>query len=142
MNLIPRDSVTDLSGIFEDFFPTSRQLSQGNKGFFAPHVDISEEDDSYVIKADLPGVKKEDIHVTLEDGVLSLEAERNEEKSEEKKGKVIRRERRFGKFTRSFAVGPNITVDDIAGSFNDGVLTVVVPKQSAQPQVTRKVEIS
>ena len=91
MNLIPRDSMTDLSRLFDDFFPSSRLLSQSDKAFFAPHVDISEQDDSYVIKADLPGVSKEDIHVTLEDGVLSLEAERNEESSEEDKGKVIRR---------------------------------------------------
>ena len=142
MNLIPRDSVTDLSRFFDDFFPSSRVLSPGEKSFFAPHVDIEEDGANYVIEADLPGVKKEDIHLTLEDGVLSLEAERRVDSTEEKKGKVIRRERRFGKFTRSFAVGPGITVDDINGQFNDGVLTVVVPKQTQQAPVTRKVEIT
>lgn len=142
MNLIPRDSVTDISRFFDDFFPSSRLASQNDKAFFAPHVDIEEGDGDYTIKADLPGVKKEDIHVTLEDGILSLEAERSEESSEEKKGKVIRRERRFGKFSRSFSVGRNLAVEDISGSFEDGVLTVVVPKESQQTPTTRKVEIS
>jgi HSP20 family protein len=116
--------------------------SHNGKAFFAPHVDIEESDKSYVIKADIPGVKKDDIHVTLEDGVLTLEAQRTEEKSAEESGKIIRKERRFGKFSRSFTVGRNITVEDIKGNFADGVLTVTVAKASAQAPARKRVEIS
>ena len=90
MNLVPRDSVTDFGRFFDDFFAPGRVVGNNGKPFFAPQVDIESEDDHYVIRADIPGVNKEDIHVTLEDGVLTLEAERSEEKSEEKSGKVLR----------------------------------------------------
>jgi HSP20 family protein len=142
MNLIPRDNITDFSRIFDDFFPSSRSFADNGKAFFAPQVDISAQDDHYLIKADLPGVKKDDIHVTLEDGLLTLEAERSEEKTEESQGKVIRKERRSGKFARSFSVGRDITVEDIAGTFEDGVLTIKVPKASQQAAVSKRVEIS
>lgn len=142
MSLIARDNVNDFSRIFDDFFPSSRIDSENGRAFFAPQVDIEAEDDHYLIKADIPGVKKEHIHVTLEDGILTLEAERTEDSTEEKKAKVIRKERRFGKFTRSFNVGRSITVEDISGHFEDGVLTVTVPKASQQTPVSKRVAIS
>ena len=142
MNLVPRDSVTDFSRLFDDLFPSNRVVGENGKSFFAPQVDIESQDDHYVIKADIPGVKKEDIHLTLEDSILTLEAKRSEEKTEEKKGKVIRKERRFGKFARSFHVGRSLTVEDISGNFEDGVLTVSVPKESQQSPVSKRVEIS
>ena len=142
MNLIPRDSITDLSRFFDDFFPVGRLSSESGSAFLSPQVDIKADDDQYSIIVDVPGVKKEDIHVTLEDGVLTLEAERHEEKTEEDKGKVIRKERRSGKYTRSFNVGRGVAVEDIAGNFENGVLTITVPKAASKPPVTKRVEIS
>ncbi len=142
MNLIPRDSITDFSRFFDDFFPLSRAPGDNGKAFLSPQVDIKADDDQYRIIVDVPGVKKEDIHVTLEDGVLTLEAERHEEKTEEDKGKVIRKERRTGKYTRSFNVGRDTAVEDISGSFENGVLTITVPKAASQPPLSKRVEIS
>ncbi len=142
MNLIPRDSITDFGRFFDDFFPVNRMTSENGKAFLSPQVDIKADDDQYRIIVDVPGVKKEDIHVTLEDGVLTLEAERHEEKTEEDKGKVIRKERRSGKYSRSFSVGRNVSVEDITGNFENGVLTITVPKATAQAPVSKRVEIS
>lgn len=141
MNLIPRDSVTDFSRFFDDFFSPARAADNG-KSFFSPQVDIEEQDGHYEIKADLPGVDKADIHVTLEDGILTLEAERSEQETEEKKGRVIRKERRFGRFSRSFHVGRNISVEDISGDFEGGVLRLTVPKETQQAPEKKRVEIS
>lgn len=132
MNLIPRDQLTDFDRVWDSFFAPARN---GNKsGFFAPQVDIQEQPSHYVILADLPGVKKEDIHVSLEDGMLTLKAEHSSESNEEKDGKVIRSERRVGKFSRSFAVGRHLKPEDISGDLQDGVLKIVVPKASADQQ--------
>ncbi len=142
MHLIPRDTVTDFSRIFDELFPGSRLANENDKAFLSPQVDITDDDKHYQIVVDIPGVKKEDIHVTVENGVLTLEAERNEENTEEKKGKVIRKERRSGKYARSFNVGRTISVEDISGNFDNGVLTISVPKVSQQKPVSKRVEIS
>lgn len=142
MNLVPRDSVTDFSRFIDEFFAPSRVAGNNGKAFFAPQVDIESEEDHYVIHADMPGVSKEDIQVTLEDGILTLEAQRSEAKSEEKAGKVLRRERRFGKFSRSFHVPRNITVEEVKGSFDNGVLTLSVPKESQHAPANQTVAIN
>lgn len=142
MNLIPRDSITDFSRLFDDFFPGGRLANENGKAFLSPQVDIKAEEHQHQIIVDVPGVNKEDIQVTLEDGVLTLEAERSEEKTEEQSGKVIRKERRSGKYVRSFNVGRNITVEDITGNFENGVLTITIPKATQQAPVSKRVEIS
>jgi HSP20 family protein len=89
----------------------------------------------------MPGMKKEDIHITLENGVLRLEAETSQEDKEEKDGKVIRQERRYGKYMRSFDLGNNIHEEDINASFEDGVLTLTAPKVAEQVPQQRKIDI-
>lgn len=141
MNLIPRDTWLDMDKVFDNFFAPARYLNPDEKAFFTPHVDIVEKDDHFEIKADLPGVKKEDVKVSLENGVLTIEASHNEEKTEEKNGKVIRKERRTGQFLRSFSLGSNVHDNDIKASFTDGVLTIAAPKVKPETPKTRQINI-
>ena len=136
MSLIPRSSLFDLDRFFES--PTLRSSSSG---IMAPLVDIKEKDDHYEISAELPGIKKEDIHVHVENGVLSIEASTSDEKTEEKGGKVIRKERYSGKMMRSFTLGSNIDESDIAANFNNGVLTLSVPKAQPEKPEARRIDI-
>ena len=133
MARVPSVFDADFDRLFDDFFPLSRRRND-LRNFFAPQVDIEDHDDHYLIKADLPGVKKEDITVTLEDGMLTLQAEHKEESEEKKKGKVIRSERRVGKFSRSFNVPRSLGAKDINGSMDDGVLTIKVPKAKEEEE--------
>lgn len=94
---------------------------------WAPAMDVEETDDEYLIKADLPDVKKEDVKVSVEDGILAVEGERRMEK-EEKGKKFHRVERSYGKFVRRLAVPTDVDQDKVTASVKDGVLNVHLPK--------------
>ncbi|MBA53358.1 MAG: heat-shock protein [Pseudomonadales bacterium] len=106
-----------------------------NETFNMPATDISENETEYTISAELPGIRKEDIDVSLHDGVLSIEAHSKSE-HEEKGDKQIRSERRYGKFIRRFTLGENADESAVQAKFEDGVLKLVVKKTS--PQETPK----
>jgi HSP20 family protein len=125
-----------LSSFFGDFpefgrFPR-RLFGNGDITLpnWSPQVDISEDDKEYVVKADLPEMKKEDVKVTVENGVLSISGERKSEKEEEKK-KFHRIERSFGTFLRTFALPDDADSTKIAAEFKEGVLKVHLPKTPA-----------
>jgi len=139
MSLIPRSNLFDIDRFFGDSWPAALE-GQGSS-FFAPRVDIKEAGDHYEITAELPGVAKEDIHVHVRDGVLTLEAETSKEDKEEKEGKVIRQERRYGKYMRSFNLGTDIHEADIKASFKDGVLKLEAPKLVAKAPERRRISI-
>jgi HSP20 family protein len=101
---------------------------------WVPRVDISETDDAYIIKAEIPGVNKEDVKVTAENGVLTISGERKEEKAENNK-KIHRVERLYGTFFRTFVLPDNVDESKINAEFKDGVLTLTVPKtEKAKPK--------
>jgi HSP20 family protein len=101
---------------------------------WAPNVDIAEDEQEYLIKAELPGVKKQDLNVTYENGVLTLTGERKEDR-EEKTRRYHRLECSYGKFTRSFTLPEDIEPDKIEAEFKDGVLWVHVTKsEKARPK--------
>lgn len=101
---------------------------------WVPAVDIREEDDRYVIHADVPGVKAEDIDVQMDKGVLSIKGRRESETSEERKG-YKRVERVRGSFFRRFALPDTADAEAISASCKDGVLEIVIPKQAqVQPR--------
>ena len=138
MSLIPYNTIFD-----DDFMDRFLSPSRVSKtGFFSPKVDISENDSQFVVTAEVPGVKKDDIHVHLEGGILTIEAETKNERKEEKDGKVIRQERSYGKYSRSFGVGKNIQESDINASYADGVLTLTFPKAEATSPNRKKIEIT
>ena len=133
--------------LFDDFFDDvpffdNRAENQIEKKLYGRHAhnvmktDIKETDDGYELIVDLPGFKKDEIKVSLEDGYLTVSAEKGLDKDEEdKKGKYIRKERYAGSCQRSFYVGDNLTQEDIKGEFKDGILTLNVPKKEAKPAV-------
>jgi len=128
----------ELETFFEDFgFPTARRWQAGEEGAEAgwlPAIDLSETKDAYVIKADLPGVSKDDVKVTLVENVLTITGERKTEK-EVKDQNLHRSERAFGTFTRSFRLPGPVAGDKIKASYKDGVLMLDVPKaESAKPR--------
>lgn len=94
---------------------------------WAPSVDVSETDGEYQIKAEIPDVKKEDVKVTLEDGVLTIQGERKIEK-EEKGKKYHRVERSYGSFVRSFTLPDLVDEANVKAEFKDGVLNLTLPK--------------
>ena len=94
---------------------------------WAPSVDVSETDGEYQIKAEIPDVKKEDVNVTLEDGVLTIQGERKFEK-EEKGKKYHRVERAYGNFVRSFTLPGLVDEANVKAEFKDGVLNLKLPK--------------
>ena len=103
-------------------------------------MDIKEDDKAYTVHAEMPGVKKEDIHVTIEGNTVSITAE-VKKTSEEKEGdKVLRSERYFGKVSRSFGLGQEVDEASASAKFNDGVLELVMPKKATS--AAKKLTIS
>ena len=101
---------------------------------WTPSVDISETDGEYLIKAEIPDVKKEDVKVTVEDGVLTIQGERKHEK-EEKGTKFHRIERSYGTFVRTFSLPDVIDEEKVKADFKDGVLNLHLPKsEKAKPK--------
>mgnify|MGYP000878538485 FL=1 len=108
---------------------------------WAPSVDILEDDKAYTIKADLPEVKKEDVKVTVENGVLVITGERHAEKEE--KGRRYRRiERSHGSFVRSFTVPEDADAGKVVAAFKDGLLIVTLPKSEQAKPRTVDVKVS
>jgi HSP20 family protein len=93
---------------------------------WSPEVDISEDDHGYLLKADLPEMKKEDVRVTVEDGILCVSGERKSEKEDQKR-KFHRVERAFGNFRRSFTLPEDANGSKVTADFRDGVLKVHLP---------------
>ena len=134
--------------LFDDFFDDvpffdNRAENQIEKKLYGRHAhnvmktDIKETDDGYELIVDLPGFKKDEIKVSLEDGYLTIQAAKalDEDEQEKKSGKYIRKERYAGSCQRSFYVGDNLTQEDIKGEFKHGILTLNVPKKEAKPAV-------
>lgn len=101
---------------------------------WVPSVDVSETEGEYQIKAEIPDVKKEDVKVTVEDGVLTIQGERKHEK-EEKGKKYHRVERSYGSFVRSFTLPDLVDEEKVKAEFKDGVLNLQLPKsEKAKPK--------
>jgi HSP20 family protein len=107
---------------------------------WAPAVDVSETDTEYLIKAELPEVRKEDVSITVEDGMLSLTGERKQEKSTENE-KLHRVERSYGTFARRFALPENVDDQAIRAESRDGVILVHLPKQKVETPQPRQIQI-
>lgn len=126
--------------LFDDWFsfPEFRDLDRAEKRLYGRHAgnlmktDVREHDEGYEIDIDLPGFKKEEINLELQNGYLTVSAAKGVDKTEEKKGKLIRQERFAGAMQRSFYVGDGLTEEDIKAAFNNGVLSLTVPKKSAK----------
>lgn len=107
---------------------------------WSPTSDIVETKDEITIKAELPGIEEKDIDIEIENGVLTIKGERKAEKTEEEKG-YRRIERSYGSFLRTFTMPTTVEADKIKADFNNGVLTVHLPKSAAAKPKTIKVEV-
>ena len=112
----------------------------GTKLEWSPSADISETDKEYLIRAELPAVKKEDMKVTLDAGMITIEGERKQQK-EEKSEKYHQMESFYGSFSRSFALPDNVDVDAIRCEDKDGVLTVHMPKTEARKAEPKRITV-
>ena len=99
----------------------------------AIRVDVEEADDRYVVKADMPGVAKDDIRVDVDGNMVSISAEVRREKKEEKEGKVLRSERYFGTVSRAFTLPMEVDYAKAEAKFADGVLRLTLPKHKGTP---------
>ena len=106
----------------------------------APSIDIYEEGDEVVVKAELPGMKKEDIEVNLTDDSITISGEKKTEERVERKG-YYRHERSYGSFARSFTLPSEVRTDEVKAEFKDGVLEVRVPKTEEAKKKVKKVTI-
>ena len=122
---------------------TTRGDAEGKQGIttteWTPTVDISEDEHGYHIKAELPEVKKEDVHVTVESGVLTIRGERRFEK-EETKRKYHRVERSYGSFLRSFSIPDDADPTVVSAEYKDGVLSILLPK--SEEKKPKRIEVS
>ncbi|NCT56587.1 MAG: Hsp20/alpha crystallin family protein [Legionella sp.] len=138
MNLITRRPVSfsrELDAFFDNFLENSgHDQAPLDTCAWRPLVDLKEEDTRYVVYADIPGVKPEDIHVSIENNLLSISGERVHESKESKEG-FARIEREHGRFNRQFKLPDSASSSEISAHFNHGVLEVIIPKKvSAKPQ--------
>ena len=127
--------------LFDDMFDFDfdKEFDRMMRPLYGKHAqnmmktDVRETDNSYELDIDLPGFKKDEIKVELDNGYLSISAAKGLDKDEEKKdGKYIRRERYAGAMNRTFYVGDNLTQQDIQAKFEDGILKIIVPKKDVQ----------
>ncbi|NOX89965.1 MAG: Hsp20/alpha crystallin family protein [Calditrichaeota bacterium] len=123
--------------MLEDFFSMDTRLSEPVSSLI-PLMNIEETKDAYKVSVELPGMEKDDIDIQIKDNVLTISGEKKEEtKSEE--GTFYRRERRYGKFSRSISLPGDVKVDNIEAEYKNGVLTLTLPKaEEAKP---KKIEV-
>lgn len=130
----PLRELENMSSRLSQFFGEGRSGDDTATLFsWSPAVDVAEDDKEYVVKADLPEVKKEDVSVSIQDGLLVVAGERKQEK-EEKGKKFHRIERSYGKFVRRLGVPTDVDATKVSAEYGDGVLRVHLPKApSAKP---------
>ena len=124
----------DMSQLFDSFWGNGDEPEYAKVSVWRPSIDIAEHEGDFTVTADLPGIKREDLDVSVVNGRLTIRGERRQEK-ESKEGSVHRVERAYGTFTRSFDLPTAVAADEITAAYRDGVLTVVVPKaEEAKPK--------
>ena len=136
--------------VFDDFFDFPFYDDRAEKKLYGHHAanlmktDIQEHEDGYTLEMDLPGFKKEEIQIELNNGYMTISAAKGlgEDEKDKKSGKYIRRERYTGSCQRSFYVGEDVTEEDIKAEFKHGILKLFVPKKEAKPAVEQKKYVS
>ena len=135
----------NLMDVFDDFdrsffrgFPQTDRVLYGKNAGRMMKTDVKETEEGYELDVELPGFKKEEIKLELNSGYLTISTEKSLEKQDEKKGKVLRQERYSGTMQRSFYVGGSITEEDIKAKYENGVLSLAIPKKEARKAPEKK----
>jgi len=145
MSLVRWDPWREMEGLVDRYARTlGRPRTAGHEamatGEWAPAVDVSETEKEFLIKADIPEVKKEDVKVTVNEDILVIQGERKQEK-EEKGKKFHKIERSYGSFVRSFTLPDNVAEDKIAAEFKEGVLSLHLPKTEKPKAKGMEIEV-
>ncbi len=135
-NVMSLSLMRPFAGFDEMFEHFNRPLSRNNMGDWMPAVDVEEDDKSYQIKAELPGVSKDDVHVSVENNILTIKGEKKI-KTEDKK--LHRVERSYGSFVRSFTLPHTVESNKIDAKYTDGILNLVIPK--AEEVINKAIDI-
>jgi HSP20 family protein len=127
-----------LDDLFAGFF---RPIAENNRDALEPiRIEVTEDANAYRVAAQIPGVKKEDIHVSVDDNEVTLSAEIKRETSAKDGEKLLHSERYYGKTTRSFALAESIDEGNVTAKYNDGILNLVLPKKA--PVTAKRIEIA
>lgn len=148
MRVIKWEPFRDMDDMFNRFFADTLRRFPLQGGFgnggqareWAPLADVTEKDGEYVIKAEVPEVRKEDVSITVQDGVLTLAGERKQEQREENE-RMHRVERFYGSFARRFALPENADEQGIRAECRDGVIVIRIPKQKQVEPQPRQIQI-
>jgi HSP20 family protein len=123
-------------------FDLYRPPSPSKVDEFRMDMDVEETEDTITVKCDIPGMKKEDIDITLKGNVLTIEGKREvEEETKDEEGRTVRRERRSGSFSRSFTLPGKVNADEVKTSYEEGVLTITIPKDKAEPEEEKEIKL-
>lgn len=129
------DPLMDFDEMFERFAGTAMRPAWRELEAVEPSIrmDITEADKEYVVKAEIPGVKKDDIHVSIEGNMVSISAEVKQEKEAMEGSRLLRSERCYGKTMRSFRLDQDVIEDKAQAKYADGVLELTLPKKNSAP---------
>ncbi|HXH19121.1 MAG TPA: Hsp20/alpha crystallin family protein [Chitinophagales bacterium] len=142
MTLLSRRFPSLLPGIFDEPFFNRDWIGELPWLSEVPPVNIIEKDNEFDVEVAAPGMKKEDFHVTCDDGMLTIKAER-EEKKEEKEKNYTRREYNYNSFERSFTLPESVKADQVKAKYEDGVLRLTLPKkEEAKARPKREIKIA
>lgn len=130
------DPFQDFDQLLDGFWTPAARATNSD---IAPAVDVAETDNDYTLHAELPGVARDDLEINIQDGTLTISAETKDVNQNKEHGRVLRRERRYGKFARSIHFGDDIDTDKVKADYADGVLTMSLPK--AEAVKPRRIEV-
>jgi HSP20 family protein len=137
------DPLSEMNRLFEQMFGSvARRGGDGQKAQVAgwsPAIDVIQQDDDLVVRAELPGVRPEDVEITVQNGVLTISGRLEEEREEERRGYLVR-ERRYGTFRRSLQLPQDVNEDQINARFENGVLEIIIPG-AAVAQEARRIQV-
>ena len=130
VNITRFDPLTNLNDLFEGLLlrPIKFETNRGQQ--LQMKIDVIQNDKAYTVKADLPGVKKEDIHIQVDGNVVSISAEVKKEKEEKNDERVVRSERYYGRVERSFSLDHDVDEATVEARYSDGVLNLTLPKKT------------
>ncbi|MFZ0711841.1 MAG: Hsp20/alpha crystallin family protein [Terrimicrobiaceae bacterium] len=134
----PFDRLSSLRDLLDSAFQLASS-APGSVPGWAPPLDIFEDTERVTIQVELPGMKKEDFELSLQDGVLTISGERKFEE-EKREGESFRRERLFGAFSRSVTLPSAVKAEEVKATYEDGVLTVTLPK--AEEAMPKKIQVN
>lgn len=137
----PMRDLDNFSNRFQHFFDEFPGLANSSNDSFSPRIDISENEKNILIEAEIPGVPKENLKLTLQDNILSIEGEKKNE-VEEKEKNFYRAERSFGKFKRSFTLPVEVDSEKVEAKFNNGILEITLSKLEPKENKERVIELN